>query len=433
MPPESCHEPGVAAASPPRRLRVQSSRAAFVALWLALTGMLVAASAIAYVSIAPPPSVSLPLGATVYYNEACSDCEVYLQDDLLPALRTNGLDPVRVKDYINDRAFRAELTALNDALGIPFTLQSHLTTFVRTSRTVILEGHVPSSLIAQALDPSVSGTPNWLLVYQDSMDTISSYRAWDFAGSPQEYPITEPIATYYAWIAADQEGDLGSGPVLPIVLITGLLDGLNPCAFAVLLFFVAFLYAARAPRPDVLRVGSLYIYAVFLVYLLIGLGILGAILLSNDPHLMAKLGAILVIVLGGLTLASLAFPSIPLFARMPSRVWGRVRGLLVRGSLPSAAAAGALVGLCTFPCSGGIYVAILGFLASQTAFLEGLGYLYLYNFMFILPLVITMAVVSDRRVALRAAKWEREHARAFKAAMAASLIVVGVAIFVLAL
>ena len=432
---ESCHDaappvvPG--ARPPPVGFAARHPRTLFLALWLGLSSVLVIASVAAYVTVPPPPTVSVPAGATVFYNEMCSDCGPYLRGELLPALGAAGVAPVVVKDYVNDLGFRAEMTALHDSLGVPPTLRSHLTAFVRTSRLVLLEGHVPAALVAQALDGNASGAPARLLVYQDAMAGIVSYRAWAFSGAPQEYVIAEPISTYYAWNAAQGGGTFESGAVLPIVLVTGLLDGLNPCAFAVLLFFVAFLYAVRAPRGEVLRTGSIYVYAVFLVYFLIGLGLLRAIALSDDPHLLAKLGAGLVIGLGGLTLLSFASPRIPLVAKMPTALWRRVRELLLKGSLPAATVAGVAVGLCTFPCSGGIYVAILGFLASRTSFLEGLGYLYLYNLMFILPLVATLAVVSNRQVALRAAKWERLNARTFKGVMAATMIGMGVILLAL--
>ncbi len=432
---ESCHDASVPEAPvpppPPRGFLARHPRALFLALWLALSGILVVASVAAYLTVAPPPAVTVPAGATVYYNEMCSDCGPYLRGELLPALQAVGLSPIVVKDYVNDLRYRAEMTALHDALGVPPTLRSHLTTFVRTSRLVLLEGHVPANLVAQTLDDNATGAPGRLLVFQDEMSGIVSYQAWAFSGAPRDYPITEPIATYYAWYATQGGGQFESGPILPIVLVTGLLDGLNPCAFAVLLFFVAFLYAVRAPRAEVLRTGSVYVYAVFLVYFLIGLGILRAILISNDPHLLAKLGAALVIVLGGLTLLSFASPKIPLLAKMPTGAWTKVRQLLMKGSLPAATVAGVVVGLCTFPCSGGIYVAILGFLASRTSFLEGLGYLYLYNLMFIVPLVVTLGIVSNRQLALRAAKWERVNARRFKAVMAGSMIVMGVVILAL--
>lgn len=433
--PESCHDATVpeapAAPPPPRGLLARHPRTLFLVLWLGLSAILVVASVAAYVTVAPPPVVTVPAGATVYYNEMCSDCGPYLRDELLPALGAAGIAPVVVKDYVNDLRYRAEMTSLHDSLGVPPTLRSHLTTFIRTSRLVLLEGHVPSGLVAQTLDDNATGAPTRLLVFQDAMSGIVSYRAWAFSGTPRDYAIAEPIATYYAWYATQGGGQFESGPILPIVLVTGFLDGLNPCAFAVLLFFVAFLFAVRAPRREVLATGSIYIYAVFLVYFLIGLGLLRAIMISDDPHLLAKLGAGLVIGLGGLTLLSFVSPKVPLIAKMPTAAWGKVRGLLLKGSLPAATVAGVAVGLCTFPCSGGIYVAILGFLASRTSFLEGLGYLYLYNLMFIVPLVVTLAIVSNRQIALRAAKWERLNARAFKAFMAGSMIVMGLVIFAL--
>ncbi len=440
--PESCHDatPPEAPAQRPGAtgFLARHQRVLFVALWLALSGVLVVASVAAYATVPPPLRVSVPAGATVYYNEACSDCGPYLNVELLPALRAANVTPVVVKDYINDQRFRAEMTALSDGLGIPATLRSHLVAFVNASlpggngsRLVVLEGHVPVPLVAESLDASIPGAPPRLLVYQDAMEGVTEYRAWGFSAAPRPYPISEPLATFYAWFATQTGEQFGDQPVLQVVLITGFLDGLNPCAFAVLLFFVAFLYAVRAPRSEVLRTGSIYVYAVFLVYFLIGLGLLRAIILSNDPHLMAKIGAVLVIVLGGLTLTSFAFPKVPLIAKMPTGAWVRVRGMLTKGSLPAATVAGVAVGLCTFPCSGGIYVAILGYLASRTSFLEGLGYLYLYNLMFIVPLVAVLVVVSNRQLALRAAAWERLNARVFKIAMSAMMIAMGVVLLVL--
>jgi len=433
--PESCHDatvPETPAQRPqPQGFLAHHPRTLFAALWLVLSGILVVASVAAYVTVTPPPDVTVPAGATVYYNEACSDCGPYLRDELLPALRDANITPIVVRDYINEQRYRAEMTALSDGLGVPATLRSHLVTFVNTTRLVVLEGHDPATLVAGSLDASAPGAPRRLLVYQDAMAGITGYQAWGFAAAPRDYPISEPITTFYAWFAGQTGGQFQDQSVLQVVLVTGFLDGLNPCAFAVLLFFVAFLYAVRAPRSEVLRTGSIYIYAVFLVYFLIGLGLLRAIILSNDPHLMAKVGAALVVVLGGLTLASFAFPRIPLVARMPTGAWTRVRGMLMKGSLPAATVAGVAVGLCTFPCSGGIYVAILGFLASKTSYLEGLGYLYLYNLVFILPLVAALAIVSNRQVALKAAKWERMNARVFKAAMSAMMIGMGVVILAL--
>lgn len=409
-------------------------RRLFLVLAGALTLVLVSSSVFAYVTLSPRPAVDLPPGATVYFNEACSDCLTYLQGDLLPALAASGVSPVVVKDYINDRTFRAELTALNDALGIPFDLQSHLATFVVDGALTAFEGHVPAALIQETLGIEATAKPSKLLLFQDSMGAVSSYRAWGFAGNAQTYAIETPLSVYLAWYSENVgpwDPRLGPTSLLPLVVTTGLLDGLNPCAFAVLLFFVSFLYAVRAPRPEVFRMGSLYAYAVFLVYFLIGLGLLGAILVSEDPHLIAKVAAVAVIVLGGLTLLRAAVPRIPSLGSLAGSTWPKIKARILAGSLPSALGAGLLVGLCTFPCSGGIYVAILGLLASNTTFLEGLGYLYLYNGMYILPLVAVLVVVTDRRVALAASRWERAHAGSLRLATAAAMVAMGAVLLVL--
>jgi len=434
---DHCHpaQPEADASTVRPEPRPPTSRGWFIVLVAALTGVLLGSSILAYATLREPPDVSLAAGATIYFNEACGDCLVYLNDELVPALSRANLTPT-VKDYINDRSFREELTALNDALGIPFELQSHLATFVAGPTVLVFEGHVPAVLVEEALRTNPTTAPPRLLVYQDAMGTAVAYRAWGFAGTPQTYPVATPLSAYLAWYAANvpDAGDpLPPSSLLPLVLTTGFLDGLNPCAFAVLLFFVAFLYAVRAPRREVWRMGSLYAYAVLVVYFLIGLGLLRAIVVSEDPHLIAKIAAVGVIGLGAWTLTAAAFPALrlPSLTHMPGTAWPRIKGRILSGSLPGATAAGLLVGLCTFPCSGGVYVAILGLLAANGTFLEGLAYLYLYNGMYILPLLAVLAGVSNRRVALAVAQWERSHAGSLRIATAATMLAMGVILLVL--
>jgi glutaredoxin len=61
------------------------------------------------------------------------------------------------------------------------------------------------------------------------------------------------------------------------VLSAGLIDGINPCAFATLIFFISYLTMIGRKRKDILWVGIGFSGAVFLTYLLIGLGILSFI------------------------------------------------------------------------------------------------------------------------------------------------------------
>src|SRR3970040_283447 len=84
----SCHDHslGALAETPPPRRRVRHSRAQFVLLVAGMSAILLAASVVAYLVASSRTPLTGPVGATVYYNEACGDCAVYLNGELLPAL-----------------------------------------------------------------------------------------------------------------------------------------------------------------------------------------------------------------------------------------------------------------------------------------------------------------------------------------------------------
>jgi cytochrome c biogenesis protein CcdA len=319
---------------------------------------------------------------------------------------------------------------VNDGLGIPFELQSHLATFVRDARLTVFEGHVPGALVRESL--ALADRPERLLLHQDSMGGAEAYGAWAFGGAPQHYPMETPLSVYSTWVSTNGGGVREPPSMLPLVLGTGFVDGLNPCAFAVLLFFISFLFVSRRPRVEIARIGLLYIFAVFLAYLLIGLGLLMAITVSEDPHLIARVAGVLVIGLGAFVLFQPFMGNIPNPFHTPRIAWEAIRRRMFQGTQPAAAGAGFLVGLCTFPCSGGIYVAVIGLLAAQTTYWEGLGYLYLYNVAFVLPLVLILAAVSNKALAKRTTSWERRHTDAIRQASGVAMILVGLLTLVLA-
>jgi cytochrome c biogenesis protein CcdA len=403
-----------------------------VLIFASLISILVIGSFAPYFFVAQPESVELAEGeAIVYYNEACAMCAVYIDDDLIPALRAGGAGTVHKRDYINERSYRGELSALNDELGIPPHLQSHIATFVRKDITFVFEGHVPEHVIADLMANSSSLNLSKILVYQEEMEDPVSYTAWGFEGEQREYPIDTPIADFLLWFGQAPGSDLDDESLLGLVLVTGLLDGINPCAIAVLLFFITFLFVIRRTRGNVARMGAVYILAIFFVYFFIGIGLLRAIVISGQPHLLAYVGSTLILVLGTLSLAQYFLPERKLTFKMPARTWERAKDWITRATLPSSMVAGLLVGLCTFPCSGGIYVAVLTLLASKTTYFEGVGYLYLYNIMFVLPLVALLAVTSNRFVARKLANWERSKSRNLTLLSGIVMILLGVGFLLL--
>jgi cytochrome c biogenesis protein CcdA len=374
-----------------------------------------------------------PGAVVVYHNRACADCLHYIEETVLPLLRDAGYaDPI-YRDYINEPANRSELLSQSDALGVPPSLQSHLTVFV--GERFVLEGHIPEHVLVDLLAAPADAFER-MLVYQDKMSGATEYVAWAFRGEPKAYALRDPIGEYLAYLSEHGEHLLPAEPVeeeralLPLVLTTGFLDGLNPCAFAVLLFFIAFLFTIRRTASSVWVMGLVYIAAIYLAYFLIGLGLMQAVLFANDHHLMAKIGAWLVIGLGLINLKDYFFPRLPVHLRVPTIAHGTIQDWLRRATFPAAAVGGFLVGLCTFPCSGGIYIAIVGLLAAKTTYLHGVGYLGLYNLAFVLPLFIILAGVGNRRVMHHVRLVERSSRRWVRLATGVAMVAVGAIILI---
>src|SRR3989337_2067354 len=71
--------------------------------------------------------------------------------------------------------------------------------------------------------------------------------------------------------------------LLPLVAVAALIDSINPCAFSILILTIAFLFSLGKLRSSVLVIGSAYILGIFLVYMLIGLGILQVLHIFDTP------------------------------------------------------------------------------------------------------------------------------------------------------
>lgn len=199
--------------------------------------------------------------------------------------------------------------------------------------------------------------------------------------------------------------------LLPLVGVAALIDSINPCAFSILILTIAFLFSLGRLRSGVLQIGVCYILGIFLVYTLIGLGILQVLHLFETPHFMAKVGATLLIALGLVNLGNHYFPAFPVKLQIPHAAHGKIAGLMEKASLPSALGLGGLVGLCEFPCTGGPYLMVLGLLHDQTTYAVGLGYLMLYNVIFVLPLAAILLIASDKTLVEKIEGWKKQSTR----------------------
>ncbi|OGZ34867.1 MAG: hypothetical protein A3A94_03135 [Candidatus Portnoybacteria bacterium RIFCSPLOWO2_01_FULL_43_11] len=218
--------------------------------------------------------------------------------------------------------------------------------------------------------------------------------------------------------------------MIPLVATTGFLDGIHPCAIAILIFFIAFLLSFQRTFKNVFVLGLVYIFVIYLTYLAVGVGLFSGIVFFGQPHFFAKLGSWLLIFLGAVHLKEYLFPQLPIHLRMPKFSGEKVRKLLTKATLPGIIVAAFLVGLCSIPCSGGIYAAVTALLASKTTYFTGFLYLLLYNLMFVMPLIILLILSTNPITLAKLAQWRQRNERAEKLVMGILMIALGAGILI---
>lgn len=217
--------------------------------------------------------------------------------------------------------------------------------------------------------------------------------------------------------------------LLPLVIISSLLDSIHPCSFSILLITIAFLFSVQMTRKKILQVGGVYIAGIFASYFLIGLGILKVLHLFNTPHFMGKLGAFLLVGFGILNLLNYFFPRFPIKLKIPNAAHGAMGKLIDKGTIPAAFGLGLLVGICQFPCMGGPYLMVIGLLRDQVTYASGFGYLFLYNLILILPLAIVLYIAADKTLVEKVQEWKTQQMSGVKLWAGVAMIIIGLLIF----
>jgi cytochrome c biogenesis protein CcdA len=223
------------------------------------------------------------------------------------------------------------------------------------------------------------------------------------------------------------------GLTLPVVLVSGFVDGLNPCAFALLVLFATYtltmvgrVTADGSPTPEarrrVLGAGSIYVAAVWITYFLIGLGLLSFLSWLGEDHLVTRVAVIVALIMGVWMLKDVFLPGVGPSMAAPAATHGWMHRAMERGGLGAMLIAGVLVGICTVPCSGAIYLDIVALLHASGGGVTGLALLALYNIAYIAPLVMLLSAVSDRRVLGRMGRWNRANSPLVKAGLAFAVL-----------
>lgn len=213
-------------------------------------------------------------------------------------------------------------------------------------------------------------------------------------------------------------------PTLGLVLGSAAIDSINPCAIGVLILMISVILGGHKSVGRMLYLGGLYILAIFITYLLAGLGLLfflGSIPLFVTEYISITVGSIIVL-LGLLEIKDYFWYGRWFSLGIPVLFAKKIHNLAKNLTIPGVILTGAFVAGVELPCTGAPYLAIITILSTNfnlSAFLL----LVLYNVVFVLPLVVILLMVAGG-TRLPAVKVWKQESRGFMR-LAIGLLLVG--------
>ena len=232
---------------------------------------------------------------------------------------------------------------------------------------------------------------------------------------------------------------------LGAIIVAGLVDGINPCVFSTLVFFMSVLAVSGVKGGKLVFFGSVYCAACFLTYLLLGLGILRFIKLFSGYETMQDIfnwGIIALL----LVFAILSFRDAWLYwktglsdsvlLQLPESLKKRIPKVIRDGAHFKHLAIGAivtgfLVTLLESVCTGQVYLPALALLAKQyPSSIKWLLFLVLYNVMFIVPLLAIFAAAYAGTGLTTMINWSKRNVVIGKTALGVFFLVLGILILI---
>ncbi len=224
-----------------------------------------------------------------------------------------------------------------------------------------------------------------------------------------------------------------------VMLVSGLIDGINPCAFATLLFLLSLLVVlTRGDRKTLACTGGAFVAGVFLTYLLVGVGILYAVraaLLAGGVGTLVKYGTGVFAALAGIAVGVDALAARG-GAHFRTGVPERLRKLINRTTSTAVRSRGGgiavgfmlsvPVSLTESICTGQIYLPAITYMVGTSGERWRWTWLLLvYNTAFILPLFTLFLLVTIFSSAKTIQTFVQKHAVASRMLVAVCMMGLG--------
>ncbi len=336
----------------------------------------------------PVKSISGPIKIAIFFSPKCHACRE-IKEELLPGLADKYKNKIEISHHnIDEEAefrFLLELEEKNGSLE-------------RGSIPKIFVGEsmlVGSIQIRENLEKIIEGYLYGKVAYRASVKSES-------VSKEQPDRIINLFKTFKAGT----------------ICWAGLIDGINPCAFTSLIFFLTFLSFSGYRRREVFYIGFFFILSSYLTYFLLGLGLFKFMMKLKAYAVLAEFFylavMILVFILGLFSLYDFFVfkktgKTEDIKLKLPHALRQRIQSLIGKGYRQDAQessngekprktlfrlgalafAVGFLVSILESVCTGQVYFPTIAFITRVPVLrAKAISYLFLYNLMFIIPLLV---------------------------------------------
>lgn len=375
-----------------------------------------------------------PVEAVLFSSPYCPHCRHLKQDGFPEQFRTKHKDTVRLTEYdltegANNVLFSQTLEAyqLNSA-GIPMLIVGE----------TVLQGY-PNQIVSGADEAVRKAVANKEKTRVPGLKSEEEKPA-PAAAEPTAAPAAEQTPSADQEAPAGQEAQdssllnahqsLFSQITIWAIIGAGLADGINPCAFAVIVFFVSFLAAYKYNKKEIIIVGSAYCAAVFLAYVLMGLGafhLLYAMKGFRYITLAVQWGTVglcalfLVLSLYDFIVYQLTKKSEKMLLQLPKsykeyihkvmRFFLKDKHSAMWRLLLAAFIVGFVVSGVEAVCTGQVYLPTIVVILKEADqhFWKATEYLLLYNLMFVAPLVLVFILTLCGKESAAFNNWLKKH------------------------
>ena len=320
-------------------------------------------------------AVGKKLPVIVYFHKnGCADCRAV--EKLLQELRRD-IPGLKIRDYGIETA---DALRLNEAYSEKFKVPDRLRLLapaVFTGAGALVKDRITAMELRRLLAQPAAADSDWLIE-----------------------PPTEPQNEVMA--ASGQRIEQRYRAVgWWLVIGAGLLDGINPCAFAAIIFLISYLTIARRGRREIFQVGAAFAAGMFAAYYLLGLGlaeILAGIAFFHTAGVwLNRIMAIGVLFLAGFSIYDgikcRRGQAAEMTLQLPDKWKAGIHTAIRTGARQSrfvlaALVAGVVVAVLELACTGQIYAPVILYIIKTESRPGGaLLYLAAYNLAFVLPLL----------------------------------------------